>query len=210
LLFVGSRLTRLPCSWRTPRGGTTTDTPRRRAPPPLLLIIRRRMRPAAATRAAGRDGGGRGSPTARHSAPDQLRFVLLLPPFFLPSLARRRLTNVTSEWIKATTASSPEDETNDAMELRSINQASVGYQHYYRTPKKNRGQFTDRSWGQQAPPTTAVLCCASPSLSSPSNPAYYILLFYSLTSHDNIPYQQQDDGSPSITHRQSLPISYIQ
>jgi hypothetical protein len=161
LLFVGSRLTRLPCSWRTPRGGTTTDTPRRRAPPPLLLIIRRRMRPAAATRAAGRDGGGRGSPTARHSAPDQLRFVLLLPPFFLPSLARRRLTNVTSEWIKATTASSPEDETNDAMELRSINQASVGYQHYYRTPpKKNRGQFTDRSWGQQAPPNNrcAVLC----------------------------------------------------
>jgi hypothetical protein len=160
LLFVGSRLTRLPCSWRTPRGGTTTDTPRRRAPPPLLLV-RRRMRPAAATRAAGRDGGGRGSPTARHSAPDQLRFVLLLPPFFLPSLARRRLTNVTSEWIKATTASSPEDETNDAMELRSINQASVGYQHYYRTPPKKKQRAIHRSIvGTASTPNNrcAVLC----------------------------------------------------
>jgi hypothetical protein len=135
------------------------------------------MRPAGA-RTAGRDGGGRGSPTARHSAPDQLSAVCpsVLLPFLLPFLLsiavagwRDKLPamfTVTSEWIKATTASSPGHETNDAMELRSNKKRRLllySYQHY-RT--KKREQFADRSWGQQEPPTTAVLCCASPHLSS--------------------------------------------
>jgi hypothetical protein len=162
------------------------------------------MRPAGA-RTAGRDGGGRGSPTARHSAPDQLSAVCpsVLLPFLLPFLLsiavagwRDKLPamfTVTSEWIKATTASSPGHETNDAMELRSNKKRRLllySYQHYTTKKRESNSQIgRGASRNLQQP----LYCAVHPPISLLSlKPAYYILL---LLSHNDIPYQQQDDGS---------------